>query len=220
MSRGRLLKRDLFQLYAWKSIVLLTPKSPAVLTIPPVTTDKIDLWNVNVTSGVKSSIIQITRSILPPPFTITDDQNPLSLDGVTHPPVTRTITPPPYPYPNSEPIPVPWTLDSTAPGGSITGGSAGSNSPGGALTTSNSPGGAPTGSSSPGGAADSTNAPPIIPPDITTSGGVFPYPTTSGYLYPPQFPCSTCYDPPEVTHSAGDPKSHCKTGCGHACNPA
>ena len=59
-----------------------------VLSIPPVTTDKIDLWNVNITAGVQSSVIEITRSILPPPFTITDDPNPLSQDGVTHPPVS------------------------------------------------------------------------------------------------------------------------------------
>ena len=175
---------------------MLTPKLPPVLTIPAVTTDKIDLWDINVTSGVESSVIQITRSILPPPFTITDDQNPLSQDGVTHPPVTRTITPPPFPYPKSELIPVPRTLDSTGPGGSPTG--------------SSSLGGAPTGSGS------TTNAPPII----TSSGGVFPYPTTSGYLYPPQVSCPDCHDPPEVTHSSGDPKKPCKTGCGHPCDPA
>ncbi|KAI9661784.1 MAG: hypothetical protein M1821_009023 [Bathelium mastoideum] len=43
-----------------------------------------------------------TSSILPPPFTITDNQNPLSQSGVTQPIVIRTITPPPYPY--SEPV--------------------------------------------------------------------------------------------------------------------
>ena len=94
-----------------------------VLTIPAVTTDRIDLWNVNITAGVQSSVIQVTRSILPPPFTITDDQNPLSQDGVTHPPVTRTITPPPFPYPKSERIPIARTLDSTSPGGAFPAGS-------------------------------------------------------------------------------------------------
>lgn len=68
------------------------------LTIPPVTTDKINLWNVNVTSGVQSSVIYIISSISPHPFTITDDRNSRSQSGVTHPIVVRTITPPPYPY--------------------------------------------------------------------------------------------------------------------------
>lgn len=71
-------------------------------TSPPVTTDRINVWNVNITSGVGSSVIQVTRSILPPPFTITDDRNPRSQSGVTNPVVTRTITPPPFPYPKSE----------------------------------------------------------------------------------------------------------------------
>ena len=67
--------------------------------------------------------VQITRSILPPPFTITDDQNPLSQDGVTHPPVTRSITPPPFPYPKSERIPIFRTLPTTSPGEAPTGSS-------------------------------------------------------------------------------------------------
>lgn len=70
------------------------------LTIPPVTTSLINLWNVNITGTQTdtSSVFYITSSVLPPPFTITDDQNPRSQSGVTHPPATRTITPPPYPY--------------------------------------------------------------------------------------------------------------------------
>ena len=75
------------------------------LTIPPITTDRIDLWNVNISSGVSSSLIYITSSISPPPFTITDDRNPWSQQGVTHPPQTRTITPPPYPYSTTSPGP-------------------------------------------------------------------------------------------------------------------
>lgn len=71
------------------------------LTIPPVTTDQIDLWNVNITAGASSSIVYITSSIAPPPFTITDDRNPKSSPGVTHPVVHRTITPPVYPYTTS-----------------------------------------------------------------------------------------------------------------------
>lgn len=75
------------------------------LTIPPVTTSLIDLWNVNVTvtETDTSSVFYITSSVLPPPFTITDDRNPLSQSGVTNPPVTRTITPPPYPYSTTSP---------------------------------------------------------------------------------------------------------------------
>ena len=194
---------------AWKTSSVITVDGQAststgydriiqttVLTIPPVTTDRIDLWNVNITAGVQSSVIQITRSILPPPFTITDDQNPLSQDGVTHPPVTRTITPPPFPYPKSERVPIPRTLDSTSPGRIPTG-------------SSTSPGAFPAGSST------STRSHPIT----ATSGSSFPYPTTSGYYYPPQDTCTDCHDVP-VTHSSGHPKTPCKTGCGHPCNPA
>lgn len=75
------------------------------LTIPPITTDRIDLWNVNISSGVSSSLIYITSSISPPPFTITDDRDPWSQQGVTHPPQTRTVTPPPYPYSTTSPGP-------------------------------------------------------------------------------------------------------------------
>lgn len=75
------------------------------LTIPPVTTSLIDLWNVNVTvtETDTSSVFYITSSVLPPPFTITDEQNPRSQSGVTNPPVTRTIIPPPYPYLTTSP---------------------------------------------------------------------------------------------------------------------
>ena len=75
------------------------------LTIPPITTDRIDLWTVNISCGVSSSLISITSSILPPPFTITDDRNPWSQQGVTHPLRTLTVTPPPYPYSTTSPGP-------------------------------------------------------------------------------------------------------------------
>lgn len=68
------------------------------LTLPPMTTNQIDVWNVNITAGVTGSLLTVTRSILPPPFTITDSPNPRSEPGVTHPPVHRTITPPPFPH--------------------------------------------------------------------------------------------------------------------------
>ena len=68
-----------------------------ILTIPPVTTDQISLWNIRIPEGTESSSIALTHSILPPPFVITHDshdQNP----GITSAIQTRTITPPPYPY--------------------------------------------------------------------------------------------------------------------------
>ncbi|KAL8713553.1 MAG: hypothetical protein Q9220_002415 [cf. Caloplaca sp. 1 TL-2023] len=77
------------------------------LTIPPLTTNQIDVWNINISAGVSSTIIYPTSSILPPPFTITDDPNPRHQSGVTHPPVHRTITPPPYPYSYSPPTVTP-----------------------------------------------------------------------------------------------------------------
>ena len=44
------------------------------LTIPPITTDQIDLWNINITAdGSSSSVFYVTTSILPHSFTITDD---------------------------------------------------------------------------------------------------------------------------------------------------
>lgn len=49
----------------------------------------------------RSSTYQLTTSLVPPPLTITNDPNPTSEPGVTHPPVTRTITPPPYPHTTS-----------------------------------------------------------------------------------------------------------------------
>ena len=74
------------------------------LTIPPVTTDRIDYWNVIITEGVQQSLITLTNSISPYPFTITDNSNPKSEQGVIHPPVVRTITPPPWPYVVPTPI--------------------------------------------------------------------------------------------------------------------
>ncbi|KAJ4288855.1 hypothetical protein N0V88_007185 [Collariella sp. IMI 366227] len=81
----------------WTSIVQTT-----TITIPPVTTTEIEVWAYTVsgtrtTSGAYSTF-RITPSIRPSPFTIKDDPNPLKQSGVSHPPVTRTITPPPWPY--------------------------------------------------------------------------------------------------------------------------
>ncbi|CAJ2504363.1 Uu.00g117570.m01.CDS01 [Anthostomella pinea] len=82
------------------------------LTIPPITTTLIPAWSYTVTSPVTGtpdpseiSTFYPTSSILPPQFIITDDPDPESKPGVTHPPVTRTITPPPYPYSFTKPDP-------------------------------------------------------------------------------------------------------------------
>ncbi|CAJ2505830.1 Uu.00g132240.m01.CDS01 [Anthostomella pinea] len=72
------------------------------LTIPPVTTTDINFWNTVIPNSTDVTAIWLTTSVLSPPFTITDDPDPLS-QGVTHPPVTRTITPPPWPYSFSTP---------------------------------------------------------------------------------------------------------------------
>ena len=80
------------------------------LTIPPLTTDQIEVWNVKISSAsdTKSTeVISVTSSILPPPFIITNDRNPKSEEGVAHPIQTRTITPLPYPYSTSKPGPGP-----------------------------------------------------------------------------------------------------------------
>lgn len=77
------------------------------LTIPPITTTEIEFWNTAIHNSSNVTAIYLTTSILPPPFTITDDPNPKSEQGVTHPPVTRTITPPPFPYSFSTPTPDP-----------------------------------------------------------------------------------------------------------------
>ncbi|KAM3067387.1 hypothetical protein ACMFMF_009878 [Clarireedia jacksonii] len=88
---------------AWsESGKLTTTIQNTVLTIPPVTTTKIEVWAYPVTNSNNASTITspfyVTSSVRPPPFTITDDPNPGKSPGVTHSPVTRTVTPPPYPY--------------------------------------------------------------------------------------------------------------------------
>jgi hypothetical protein len=64
------------------------------LSIPPITTNTIDFWNVPVSSSADLSNIIPTPSIVPSPFTITDSYPP----GVSASPPTRVITPPAYPY--------------------------------------------------------------------------------------------------------------------------
>ena len=52
-------------------------------------------------TDIVSPTYQLTTSLIPPPLIITNDPNPESKSGVSHPPVTRTITPPPYPHTTS-----------------------------------------------------------------------------------------------------------------------
>lgn len=67
-----------------------------------MTTTEIEVWAYTVSNTVSkstdSSVLFVTSSIRPPPFTVIDNPNPKSQSGISHPPVTRTVTPPPYPY--------------------------------------------------------------------------------------------------------------------------
>ncbi|KAI0552393.1 hypothetical protein F4679DRAFT_535452 [Xylaria curta] len=96
----------------WTSIIQTT-----TLTIPHYVITEIPVWEYTVTDTVTATTIistfYVTESIRPPPFTITDDPNPLRQSGVTHPPVTRTITPPPYPYSFTSPASRPTTTTTT-----------------------------------------------------------------------------------------------------------
>ncbi|RYP69856.1 hypothetical protein DL771_005867 [Monosporascus sp. 5C6A] len=81
--------------------VFVTVVQTTVLTIPPMTTSIIPLWNVNITEGETSVTIKATTSLLPPPITITNDPDPEG-NGSSHPTNTRTITPKPWPWPTDE----------------------------------------------------------------------------------------------------------------------
>ncbi|KAL8987417.1 MAG: hypothetical protein Q9169_008701, partial [Polycauliona sp. 2 TL-2023] len=78
-----------------------------VLTIPPIITTAIEVWNIRLTDLNQPSSLSfdITSSVAPPPFQITDDPNPEDKPGVNHPPVVRMITPPPFPYIQTMPDP-------------------------------------------------------------------------------------------------------------------
>ncbi|KAI0540485.1 hypothetical protein GGR58DRAFT_499062 [Xylaria digitata] len=69
------------------------------LDIPLLVITEIPVWEYTVTdtntATTVTSSFYITESIRPPPFVVTNDPNPLNETGVTHPPMTRTITPPP-----------------------------------------------------------------------------------------------------------------------------
>ena len=71
------------------------------ITVPPVTTSIIDVWNWKISDrDVKKSTHKVTKSILASPFVITVAPNQSFKPSITGPyPVsTRTITPPPYPW--------------------------------------------------------------------------------------------------------------------------
>ncbi|EEP77206.1 predicted protein [Uncinocarpus reesii 1704] len=95
------------------------------LTIPPVTTTVIEVWNWILTDiEVTSTSHKITSSILPPPFVITDNQTVITVTRpvestsgttsttdvvppvtvITRPVTTRTITPPPFPWWSVNPV--------------------------------------------------------------------------------------------------------------------
>ena len=69
-----------------------------VLTIPPLTTNRISYSDVVITTTIDGglpSVILPTPSVSPPPFVITPHDLPA---GVTATPVPRTIHPPPWPW--------------------------------------------------------------------------------------------------------------------------
>ncbi|KAE8132052.1 glycosyl hydrolase family 71-domain-containing protein [Aspergillus pseudotamarii] len=74
------------------------------ISVPPTTVSVLPLWSVTITSPTPTTTIYPMYRIPPQTIVITDDPNPLSEEGVSHPPVTRDITIPPYP----------WTCTTTA----------------------------------------------------------------------------------------------------------
>ncbi|KAF7176125.1 hypothetical protein CNMCM7691_001601 [Aspergillus felis] len=70
-------------------------------TIPltPITTNRINYYNWNISDLVTGTIGTLIPSIEIPPVVITDHPNPLNETGVTHLPlVTRTVSIPPWPW--------------------------------------------------------------------------------------------------------------------------
>lgn len=72
-----------------------------VIRVPPITTTRIEVWNVIVKEGETSKTFYPKTSISIPPITIVHTP---SRDQVTRtvPPRTRVITPPPWPWPETE----------------------------------------------------------------------------------------------------------------------
>lgn len=72
-----------------------------VLTIPAETVTVLPLSNVPIVSGINSTVIYPQISLVPPPFTITDDDGPLTSANyscISSSPNTRHISPQPWPW--------------------------------------------------------------------------------------------------------------------------
>ena len=72
-----------------------------------VTTTAINVWGLSVPADatITPFTFPLTSSVLPPPFIITNDRNPENVLSALHPVVTRTITPPPFPWSEFPPDP-------------------------------------------------------------------------------------------------------------------
>ena len=189
------------------------------ITIPPLTTTQIAFWNINVTGSSPTSF-SLTSSVLPPPFTITDNPSPFS--GSNYPPQTRTITPPPGPYAESGVTPE-ATPASPAPSGVSPVPSPGTPASGGSPPGSpppNTPVPPPPGHPPPSGVVSNSPNPassggtPIPPPATPASGGSPPGspPLNTPVPPPPGHP-----PPSGIIFSVGPPSPTCLIGCGIKC---
>ena len=113
----------------------LALKLTAVWVCLLVTTTEINWWNRAIPANLDFALIPLTSSILPPVFTITNDPNAFPA-GLSCPPVTRTIHPPPWPYVTPDPgssseggPPVYITYSSSASRGGGGGGGGGGSNP-------------------------------------------------------------------------------------------
>ncbi|KAH7359400.1 pectate lyase superfamily protein-domain-containing protein [Plectosphaerella cucumerina] len=91
-----------------------------VITIPPVTTDRIEVRNIVIDEGVTNTTFFAKSSIPIPPLVIVHTPN-VDVD-VTIPPRTRTVSPPPWPWPEDEVSSAPGTTTAPPPTGTDTGG--------------------------------------------------------------------------------------------------
>ncbi|OJJ42607.1 hypothetical protein ASPZODRAFT_76535, partial [Penicilliopsis zonata CBS 506.65] len=73
---------------------------PTAISIPPVTTTAIEVWEIIITAGQGPGPIYMTPSVRPPPFYIT--YTPVK-DGVTLKPSSSKVTPPPHPTKSGPP---------------------------------------------------------------------------------------------------------------------
>jgi hypothetical protein len=72
-----------------------------VIRVPPITTTRIEIWNVIIEEGESSKTFYPKSSVSIPPITIIHTPSS-NLATTTLPPRTRTITPPPWPWPKTE----------------------------------------------------------------------------------------------------------------------